>query len=801
MRNMKIALFVVVLFLGWLGAFTLAPAQIITGVSRGGTSENTPPVIAPNSLNEDELCYVDRTHQYNAVPLNLLGTEYIMVSNSDKTQADYSLDVTISQDASLFLFLDNRLGHYGASADPNLNPDLWAAGMSWVYDMGFMDTGMNIGLDEHGDGQINQWSSVYFKSVSASTITLLAQNDLTNPGNRNMYGVAALKRRAFKSFWYYDGPLTLVHTPQPVTVPKGYFGGWFWWQDESQHWHDPYDFPPIKVITDSDGGPWQGEIWDFNDSFPKWRYSHWRGEPYFWAFTDRMTFRYTDTRIRTIDRWMYFWDPSNIGNCLIMLAEDGGTGPPSIYPVDLAFANSFEVLSHTFTVNATFHGQFSGMERVKTSQIEDYFKSLPGVSEADVYALINTGIFRQLQANDPNGQGHVLVSHCYWDHPLSTIKSNTDTIEITEGETATFEIGISQPPGTPLGVTVTTFDPESVWLVGADTNGILQLIFNKQNWNIPQRVIVQSKSNPGARWIYEDLQPGEVELPGFLDVNDLNDDPRPSWLELYPFPEHARLVHKVNIAAYITDDPCHNGFVVPFTIVKGGCGGLGFTFGDLNHDCKTDSRDLAIFASRWLVSTDPHLEADLFSNHDHYISTDIDTTGGSAWYDPVEETWTVTGDGADIWGTSDQFHFVHKLVSGDFQITATVKNMEDTHEWAKAGLMYRKTLDPDSRHAMIVVTPHRGVVFQWRQETGGATYSSHGGPAAGLIPPISLRLTRRNGRIAGHYYSNGKWVELGYCSLFEIGPYGIAVTSHAEGVLTTATFGRELVSSLPMPLP
>jgi hypothetical protein len=189
---MKSALFVVVLIIGLLGAFSSAPAQIITGVSRSGTSENPPPVIAPNSLNEEVLCYVDRLHDYNTVPTTLLGAEYVMVSNSDKTQADYSLDVTLSQDARVLLFLDNRLG-YGSipGGDPNLNPDLWAAGMSWVYDMGFMDTCVNIGIDENGDGQIDQWASVYFKSVAAGTITLLAQNDITKPADRNMYGVAA----------------------------------------------------------------------------------------------------------------------------------------------------------------------------------------------------------------------------------------------------------------------------------------------------------------------------------------------------------------------------------------------------------------------------------------------------------------------------------------------------------------------------------------------------------------------------------------------------------------------------------
>ncbi|NIP51752.1 MAG: hypothetical protein GWN61_21340, partial [candidate division Zixibacteria bacterium] len=382
MRNIKLTLFMVVLVAGWLGGFTNSQAAIINSVSRGGTSENTPPVIAPNSLNEDELCYVDRTHQYNAVPTTLLGAEYVMVSNSDKTQADYSLDVTLSQDARLLLFLDNRLG-YGSipGGDPNLNPDLWAAGMGWVYDMGFMDTGMNIGIDEGGDGEIDQWVSVYFKNVSAGTITLRAQNDFTKPADRNMYGVAALKHGAFESFWFYNGPLTLVKTPEPVTVPNGYFGGWFWFQDESQYWYDPEDTKyRFRIATDENN-----ELFLSSDAEPLYvHYSKWAGSPYFWAFTDRMTFTYNDTRIRTVDRWMYFWDPANTGNCLIMFAEDGGSGGRGIYPLHQDTANSLEVLSHTFTVNTRVSGQFSGMHTVLTGQLEGFVRSC-GMTDADVH--------------------------------------------------------------------------------------------------------------------------------------------------------------------------------------------------------------------------------------------------------------------------------------------------------------------------------------------------------------------------------------------------------------------------------
>lgn len=795
MRNIKLTLFMVALVAGWLGGFTNAHAAIINSVSRGGTSENTPPVIAPNSLNEDELCYVDRTHKYSSVPTTLLGAEYVMVSNSDKTQADYSLDVTLSHDARVLLFLDNRLG-YGSipGGDPNLNPDLWAAGMGWVYDMGFMDTGMNIGIDEGGDGQIDQWASVYFKSVSYGTITLLAQNDVTKPADRNMYGVAALKKGAFQSFWYYGGPSNLVHTPQPVSVPKGYFGGWFWWQDDEGNLYLPGE--------NEDTGYRFDIATDYNYEFPiqpddeprdfYGHYSKWAGNPYFWAFTDRMTFTYNDTRIRTVDRWMYFWDPANIGNCLIMFSEDMGSGGPGIYPLHYDTVNNLEVLSHTFTVNTRVSGQFSGMETILTSQLEDYVRSC-GMTDTDVHHFMSSKIIRRLLANDPNGLGPVLVSHGIWNHLKPTIESEMESLELQGAEEAGIKITIAeQPSDFPQRVTVTSSDPESLWLVGADTNGILQLIFDQHNWHEPQTVIVQSIFNQD--WEYELLEP---DSPIGFDSPDGDSEHPPPYFDTI-FPPYSRLVNKVKVAAYITDDPC-DGFVLPVTIVKGDCGGRGFTFGDLNHDCITDFRDFAIFTSRWLASTELPVEIDL-TNQDQFSNKDVGTTGGSAFFDDGDEVWTIQGDGHDIWDITDGFHYVYKPLAKSVhtQLMATVRTLEDTHIWAKAGIMFRDELTPDSAHAMIVVTPHRGVVFQWRQWTGHITETIQYGPVAHLKAPISLCLEVKDNIVTGYYYQSGRWIKLGNAAV-SFDPQvptdymGMLASSHVQGVLTTATFDKKLV--------
>jgi regulation of enolase protein 1 (concanavalin A-like superfamily) len=167
-----------------------ASAQVITKVERRNpvtASADTAVVLAPNPLAEKSPAMVDRVHLYVSVPPALLGTQYVEVANDDKNNANYELHLTIGQPGTLYLFIDNRLGTGtgGQTAVPNLT----AGGMPWVIPMGFVDTGMDIGIDEAADGTLNNWYSVFSKQVAPGEVVLNGQNDPT--GSRNMYGVAA----------------------------------------------------------------------------------------------------------------------------------------------------------------------------------------------------------------------------------------------------------------------------------------------------------------------------------------------------------------------------------------------------------------------------------------------------------------------------------------------------------------------------------------------------------------------------------------------------------------------------------
>jgi len=73
---------------------------------------------------------------------------------------------------------------------------------------------------------------------------------------------------------------------------------------------------------------------------------------------------------------------------------------------------------------------------------------------------------------------------------------------------------------------------------------------------------------------------------------------------------------------------------------------------------------------------------------------------------------TLKGSGSDIWGRYDKFHFYSTDAIGDSGLIARVDSLENTHPYAKAGLMFRASLDTKSPNVRLVVTPERGIAMQ-----------------------------------------------------------------------------------------
>jgi hypothetical protein len=161
-------------------------------------------------------------------------------------------------------------------------------------------------------------------------------------------------------------------------------------------------------------------------------------------------------------------------------------------------------------------------------------------------------------------------------------------------------------------------------------------------------------------------------------------------------------------------------------------------------------------------------------------------------------TYTMTGSGADIWVIdgveADEFHYAFKMLSGTGSIVARVESVDNTHAWAKAGVMIRETLDPESAHAMMVITPGSGISFQRRP---GRSATSVADTTAGITAPYWVKIERE---IAGTFsaYSSAdgvSWQKLGASEPIQMGTnvyIGLAVTAHnatatCEAVITNVT--------------
>ena len=157
-------------------------------------------------------------------------------------------------------------------------------------------------------------------------------------------------------------------------------------------------------------------------------------------------------------------------------------------------------------------------------------------------------------------------------------------------------------------------------------------------------------------------------------------------------------------------------------------------------------------------------------------------------------TFTVKGSGADIWNNTDAFRFVYRPLAGDGTIVARVTAVQNTDAWAKAGVMIRDTLAPDSRHVFMALTPGNGSAYQRRPTAGGASLHT---PGPAVVAPYWVRLVRSGNTFTASVSSDGStWSVVGSDSIAmgALVDTGLAVTSHNNTVLCTATFTNVSVS-------
>ncbi len=156
---------------------------------------------------------------------------------------------------------------------------------------------------------------------------------------------------------------------------------------------------------------------------------------------------------------------------------------------------------------------------------------------------------------------------------------------------------------------------------------------------------------------------------------------------------------------------------------------------------------------------------------------------GSASY--ASGVFTVNGAGADIWGTSDQFHYVDQPAASSGSIVARVTSVTNTSSNAKAGVMVKQSTTAGSPYLLIADSPSGLVKVQY----------NFNGSLTSLTEPFPNGWMKLSWTAAGKYTASLStdgvtWTPVLTKTLAITAPAtaGLFECSHNTGALGTATF-------------
>ncbi|MHC4806856.1 MAG: LamG domain-containing protein [Planctomycetota bacterium] len=150
----------------------------------------------------------------------------------------------------------------------------------------------------------------------------------------------------------------------------------------------------------------------------------------------------------------------------------------------------------------------------------------------------------------------------------------------------------------------------------------------------------------------------------------------------------------------------------------------------------------------------------------------------------------------NIAGTSDEFHFAYKQLTGAGSIIAKVEWVRDADDNAQAGVMIRDTLDPNSVHSSVLLetgdeADEPEVSFDRRVTKADVTTSDI---QAGITAPQWLKIDRdMAGTVTASYSADGSvWSQLGGQIITMNAPMyiGLVVASQNAGVTCEAEFSN-----------
>ena len=156
-----------------------------------------------------------------------------------------------------------------------------------------------------------------------------------------------------------------------------------------------------------------------------------------------------------------------------------------------------------------------------------------------------------------------------------------------------------------------------------------------------------------------------------------------------------------------------------------------------------------------------------------------------------ENNWSFYGGGNDIWNTNDQFRYAYQKLNTDFSFSIKIDSLYNVHQYAKAGLMIRKSLNSNSAHGLINMFPSGNTEFGYRTNNG-ETMKAKSGPQIDLTD-ARLKMKKSGKIIEFFVLSSNDWQKLGELNVSKWGKsfyVGIATLSHDNSQLTKAQYSE-----------
>ncbi len=166
-------------------------------------------------------------------------------------------------------------------------------------------------------------------------------------------------------------------------------------------------------------------------------------------------------------------------------------------------------------------------------------------------------------------------------------------------------------------------------------------------------------------------------------------------------------------------------------------------------------------------------------------SEDIGAVGATGSASSYAGKYFIDGSGADIYNTADAFQFVNTTETGNATFVARINSIDNTNEFAKAGVMFRDSLNANGMFVAMLMTAGNGVRLETRTAVGATASIAASNTSLTLPCWVKLQRTAASS-FTGYTSPDGTtWTQLGTATvnLPSAAQAGLCVTAHNTGAV------------------